>query len=171
MWRPLLLAVVTCAILPVIAGVSSGTSTTDCFRHNNTCNDCVAIKHCYFCSKTNVCWKYNPTITSFIPPESECPKADAYQGQCLFSTTVLIIAVLSAAGVLIITIGCTIYCCCCRKNKKKILKEEQRHFAEMEGRREQREQRNMERQAKRDQYRRKYGLLKNQDDAGYNRLS
>lgn len=171
MWRPLLFAVITCAILPILTGASSKSSKVNCFQHNNTCNDCVAIKDCYFCSKTNVCWRYNPSITHFIPPESECPKSDAYQGQCLFSTTVLIIAVLSGAGVLLIALGCIIYCCCCKKSKKRILKEEQRHFAEMETRREKREQRHNERQAKRDEYRKKYGLLKDHNSAGYNRLS
>ncbi|EDV22289.1 uncharacterized protein TRIADDRAFT_59390 [Trichoplax adhaerens] len=170
MWRLVGIVLLACSLLP-IQGKSTKPSKADCFPHNNTCGDCVAIKHCYYCSKTDVCWYYNPTFQHFIPPDSECPKADAFQGQCLFSTTVLIIAISSGAGVLIIAISCTIYCCCCRKNKKKYLKEEQRHLAEIESRRTRNEQRKVERQAKRDDIRRKYGLLKDEEDAGYNRLS
>ena len=143
----------------------------DCSKYNKSCNDCVNTHKCYYCGSTKRCWKYDPTIKDFIPPESQCLKNDSFIGQCFFTTLVLLIAVPSAAGVLLIALGCTIYCCCCRNNKRRIQRDQTRFQAELDRRKDASDRRKAERQAKRDDIRRKYGLFKDGDDSMYSRMA
>nr|ABA43351.1 PTTG1IP [Trichoplax sp. BZE8]ABA43352.1 PTTG1IP [Trichoplax sp. BZ264] len=143
----------------------------DCGQYNKSCNDCVNTHKCYYCGSTKRCWKYDPTIKDFIPPESQCVKNDSFIGQCLFSTLVLLIAVPSAAGVLLISLGCLIYCCCCRNNKRKVQRDQARFQAELDRRKDASDRKKAERQAKRDDIRRKYGLFKDGDDSMYTRMA
>ena len=80
--------------------------------------------------------------------------------------SILIYIIPSVCFVVLVIIGCGVYCLCCRKRKQKSCEREDR---KMQRRREEIKQRHAERRAERkmrtDAIRQKYGLLANEDDA------
>ena len=80
--------------------------------------------------------------------------------------SILIYVIPSVCFVVLVIIGCCVYCLCCRKRKQKSYEREDR---KMQRRREEIKQRHAERRAERkmrtDAIRQKYGLLANEDDA------
>ena len=80
--------------------------------------------------------------------------------------SILIYVIPSVCFVVLVIIGCGVYCLCCRKRKQKSCEREDR---KMQRRREEIKQRHAERRAERkmrtDAIRQKYGLLANEDDA------
>ena len=80
--------------------------------------------------------------------------------------SILIYVIPSVCFVVLVIIGCGVYCLCCRKRKQKSYEREDR---KMQRRREEIKQRHAERRAERkmrtDAIRQKYGLLANEDDA------
>ena len=79
---------------------------------------------------------------------------------------ILIYVIPSVSFVVLVIIGCGVYCLCCRNRKRKSYEREDR---KMQRRREEIKQRHAERRAERkvrtDAMRQKYGLLANDDDA------
>lgn len=79
---------------------------------------------------------------------------------------ILIYVIPSVSFVVLVILGCCVYCLCCRKRRQRSLDRDDR---KLQRRREEIKQRYAERRAERkmktDAIRQKYGLLSNEDDA------
>ncbi|KAA8591959.1 hypothetical protein FQN60_017333 [Etheostoma spectabile] len=81
-------------------------------------------------------------VTWLLPPASLCQLAEARWGVCWLNFEALIITLAVIGGVIIISIvACCCCCCCCKKRRS----------------------RNVERKARHDQIRKKYGLMTDPD--------
>lgn len=150
---------------------SNGTWTTvaptttpalTCPQRNSSCGDCVEDLKCFWCGADDTCRKY--PSSKIIP--RDCKDNKWYWKQCVAAGHLLIYIIPSVAFVILVIIGCCVYCLCCR-NRRQVRYE--REDKKMQRRREENQRRNAERRAERriktDAIRQKYGLLTNEDDA------
>ena len=141
-----------------------------CSKHNASCSDCTGQSECYWCSSTLKCTHY-PGWTKIIP--RDCPNKKWYYGQCRIAGSVLIILVPSLVGAFLLFLGCCIYCCCCRRCQKCKKKRHDKEDAKLKRKREEKQalhaQKRSEREVKRDEIRKKYGLRPG-GSSGYQRL-
>ncbi|XP_071479541.1 pituitary tumor-transforming gene 1 protein-interacting protein-like isoform X1 [Diadema antillarum] len=157
------------AIVLIEAATQPTTTITpeeECSRLNTSCDACVKAPKakCYYCLSTKRCSLYP---ASDILPNKECPLSEARWGTCLINFEALIISMSVIAGMILIGVPCCIYCCCCRGsgNKAKWAREDAKTERQKEERKMKHEQKKAERKAKNDEIRRKYGLLKNEEES------
>lgn len=152
---PLLLAVA----VVVLSAVPVSADQFDCSKYNSSCSDCTGNTACYWCSSTKLCLHY-PGWTKIIP--HDCPNTDWYYGQCRVAGNILIIVIPSVAGAFLVFLCCCVYCCCCRRCNKCKKKRFDKEDAKLKRKREEMQalhaQRKGERDTKRDEIRKKYGL-------------
>ncbi|XP_068693791.1 pituitary tumor-transforming gene 1 protein-interacting protein-like [Montipora foliosa] len=133
-----------------------------CERRHSSCGDCVKEMKCYWCGGDDTCKRY--PAAKVIP--RDCEGNDWFWKQCVIPGYILIYVIPSVSFVLLVVLGCCIYCLCCRNRCRKSFRKDDR---EVQRRREEIKQRYAERRAERkmktDAIRQKYGLLSNEDDA------
>lgn len=148
--------------------VSAAAEDVDCKSFNKSCSDCTGQSACYWCASNGKCTNY-PGWTKIVP--RDCPSKKWYYGQCRLSGNVLIILVPSLVGVVLVFLGCCIYCCCCRRCNKWKKKRLDKEDAKLKRKREEMQaihaQKRSEREVKRDEIRKKYGL---RPGSGYQRI-
>jgi len=148
---------------PVSAAVS-------CSSFNTSCDACTSNSHCYYCKENGHCYNY-PGWTKVLP--RKCPHKDWYYGQCKLSGYVLIILVPSLVVAFLIFLCCCIYCCCCRRYTKWRQKRHDKEEVKLKRKRDEmtalHSQRKSEREAKRDEIRKKYGIGPG-SSSGYQRM-
>ncbi|XP_072028721.1 pituitary tumor-transforming gene 1 protein-interacting protein-like isoform X1 [Amphiura filiformis] len=164
----LVVAVFMCLVLCASAPDPVTTASPDeCsnFSGAGKCDECVkALKgKCFYCKTDNKCQLY--PVKELLPTK-ECDLGAARWGTCAINFKALIISMSVIAGVLILSICCGVYCCCCRSkgNRAKWAREDAKVERQKEERKMKHEQKKQERKAKNDEIRRKYGLLKEEDD-------
>lgn len=168
--KPVVVSAFLLAILLVILTdvADSADEQFDCSKYNASCSDCTEHTPCYWCSSAKTCLHY-PGWTKIIP--HDCPKKEWFYGQCRIAGNVLIILVPSVVGTFLIFLGCCIYCCCCRRCNKWKKKRHDKEDAKMKRKREEMQalhaQRKGERDVKRDEIRKKYGL---RPSSGYQKI-
>jgi hypothetical protein len=144
----------------------------ECSHFNGSCGNCVSQPKCFWCeSPSEKCILY-PIGEVF--PNSKCALQDARWGVCWVNYQVLLIVVCVLAVVIIFTIVTCIYCCCCKINRSLTRRRDEQDEETTRRSREEREmkstERKIERQARYDEIRRKYGLKKDEGSAQYSRL-
>ncbi|XP_022079839.1 pituitary tumor-transforming gene 1 protein-interacting protein-like isoform X2 [Acanthaster planci] len=143
-----------------------------CSAHNGSCEKCVSFPgaKCFYCETTKICAKY-PAQEIF--PTKYCALSEARWGVCFLNFEALIIAMGVIGGVLLIGLVTCIYCCCCRSgsNRAKMDREELEYARKKAERQVRRGRTKAERKAKNDEIRRKYGLLKNEEEDSYTELT
>ena len=148
----------------------SAAEQVDCSKFNKSCSDCTGHSECYWCSSTQKCNRY-PGWTKIVP--RDCPSKKWYYGQCRLAGNVLIILIPSLVGVFLLFLGCCIYCCCCRRCQKCKRKRMDKEDAKLKRKREEMQaihaQKRSEREIKRDEIRKKYGLRPG-GSSGYQRI-
>jgi len=138
-----------------------------------TCEDCVKVSgaKCYFCNSNATgfggCNLY--PAKNVFPIKEQCPLSDARWGVCWVNFEALIIAMSVIAGVILISVGCTVYCCCCRSRSRDDGGSEMRWERETTERQQRHADRRAEREAKMTTIRQKYGLT--QETPSYNRMT
>ncbi|KAJ7390507.1 negative regulation of DNA damage response, signal transduction by p53 class mediator [Desmophyllum pertusum] len=150
---------------------SNGTRTTvaptsipaiTCSQRNASCGDCIQDINCFWCGADDTCKDYQAT-SNLIP---DCKGNNWYWKECFVAGHLLIYIIPSVAFVVLVIIGCCVYCLCCRNRRQKSYESGDK---KMQKRREETQRRNAERRAERriktDAIRQKYGLLTNEDDA------
>ncbi|KAM3613848.1 uncharacterized protein V6R79_005876 [Siganus canaliculatus] len=155
-------AAVVCIIL-VNQGTCQPTPTpqTSCSSYKS-CDDCVPHAKCLWCISTNNCSDY--PVAWLLPPSSLCPLAQARWGMCWMNFEALIITVAVICGIILLSITVCCCCCCCRKKRQSGPDRDEERFArKREEIRQRSEERKVERQARHDEIRRKYGLLGDRD--------
>lgn len=136
-----------------------------------SCEDCVEIRGCFFCTDDNTCYAYDYGL-GVIPKSDKCSLFDMKWSTCWFNLPALLIAL--GVVVFICLVACIVaYCWCkgkCRKRRrKKLEKEELKRVQQTEERRAISEGRSQERKKKREEIRKKYGLLPGQNP--YSKMS
>jgi len=115
---------------------------------------------CYWCGADDTCKRYSKVLPG------DCKDNKWYWKQCFAAGNILIYVIPSVSFVILLTLGCCVYCLCCRNRRQRGYEREDR---KMQRRREEIKQRHAERRAERkmrtDAIRQKYGLLANEDDA------
>ncbi|XP_071803022.1 pituitary tumor-transforming gene 1 protein-interacting protein-like isoform X4 [Asterias amurensis] len=136
-----------------------------CGAHNGSCDECVKFPgaKCFYCYTNDVCAKY-PAKEIF--PTKYCDLSQARWGVCFLNFEALIIAMGVIAGVLLLAMTICIYCCCCRSgsNRAKLERQEAVSARKKAEREAKHGQKKADRKAKNDEIRRKYGLLKDEDE-------
>ncbi|XP_068722149.1 pituitary tumor-transforming gene 1 protein-interacting protein-like [Montipora capricornis] len=146
-----------------LVDLSVGESPTGdpCMVHNKSCGECVKVDGCAFCEPTKKCMTYKLVSDTL---HNSCEGQDWKLKQCFVSGKILLIVLPVAGFVLLVILGCTIYCCCCRKKKARgASKDETKWRREREEIEVKHKQRREERQKKHDEIRKKYGLYKKGD--------
>uniref|UniRef100_A0A3P9HNU9 Pituitary tumor-transforming gene 1 protein-interacting protein-like n=1 Tax=Oryzias latipes TaxID=8090 RepID=A0A3P9HNU9_ORYLA len=160
---------VTAALVLAVALVSVGecqptpTPPVPCSTFKS-CDSCVPHAKCLWCITTKNCSDY--PVTWLLPPHSLCPLAEARWGVCWlnFEALIITLAVLGGCILIIITVCCCCCCCGCRKRRSSRLdRDEERLARRREEIRHRSEERKVERQARHDEIRRKYGLIGDAD--------
>ena len=148
----------------------SAAEEVDCANFNKSCDVCTGKTACFWCAPTEKCSNY-PGWTKIIP--RDCPEKKWYYGQCRIAGGVLIILIPSIVGVFLLFLGCCIYCCCCRRCQKCKKKRMDKEDAKLKRKREEMQaihaQKRSEREVKRDEIRKKYGLRPG-GSSGYQRI-
>ncbi|XP_032233922.2 pituitary tumor-transforming gene 1 protein-interacting protein [Nematostella vectensis] len=139
------------------------TPKLSCEERNSSCGSCTDDYECYWCEPDSTCKPYKVSISQLTP--KGCKGNKWYWKQCAVPGYVLIIVVPSLVGVILISLGCCIYCCCCRsRGRKGYEREEDRIRQRREENRQRSQERRAERKQRTDAIRQKYGLLTNTDD-------
>jgi len=134
------------------------TSAANCAQYTGkSCEECVEVSGCSYCEPTKQC-EDGSVVEKTL--EKSCEGQEWKVKQCVVSGRVLIIALSVTGFVVLVALGCFIYCCCCRRKSgsRKAEKEEaklRRERAEISQRHKERE---AERREKRDEIRKKYGI-------------
>lgn len=143
-------------------------------RSKTNCNDCVSVEgaKCYFCYSNATgmesCRLY--PAEKVFPRSEECALSQARWGVCWVNFEALIISMSVIAGVLLISVITAIYCCCCRSRKSGVVDSTSIKWERETQERERRHaDRRVEREAKMDQIRQKYGL--NRETSSYDRMA
>lgn len=143
-----------------------GTKETEdkCHKFSNqTCKDCVEQDGCAFCEKNQECWEFE-AVNSVV--HKACEGQDWKYKQCVVSGKILLIALPVAGFVVLVALGCCIYCCCCRKKKARGPgKEEAKWRRQREDIEIKHKERREERKKKHDEIRKKYGLYRKDGDS------
>ncbi|XP_054478197.1 pituitary tumor-transforming gene 1 protein-interacting protein [Anoplopoma fimbria] len=127
-----------------------------------SCDSCVPNAKCLWCITTNNCTKY--PVSWLLPPPSLCQLSQARWGVCWLNFEGLIIAMAVLGGVILISIiVCCCCCCCCKKRSSRPDRDEERYARKRDEIKQRAEERNVERKARHDQIRKKYGLMSDSD--------
>lgn len=137
--------------------------TENCAIRNLSCGECVQDADCYWCEADDTCKRY-PSLTKVIP--RDCEGNTWFWKQCVMAGFVLIYVIPGILFVVLLILGCCIYCLCCRNHCQRSRGREERKFGRKHEEIKQRyAQRRAERKMKTEAIRQKYGLLSNEDDA------
>ncbi|XP_078572301.1 pituitary tumor-transforming gene 1 protein-interacting protein-like isoform X1 [Branchiostoma floridae x Branchiostoma japonicum] len=167
------LCLAVAVFLALFCAVTAQTTTPapelDCSERNSSCDECIKNVKCYYCYQDNSCRLY--PAEKILP--RDCPLSKARWGiSCAINFEALIIAMSVVGGVILISFFCCIYCCCCRTSSKKAQEKYDKEDAKIERAREERRLKHAERRAERDaknqEIRMKYGLVK--EDNPYHRF-
>ncbi|XP_034029863.1 pituitary tumor-transforming gene 1 protein-interacting protein isoform X2 [Thalassophryne amazonica] len=128
----------------------------------STCDTCVPHAECLWCFTTNNCTHY--PVSWLLPPPSVCKWSQARWGVCWLNFEALVITLSVIGGTLLLSlIICCCCCCCCKKRRSRSDREEERYTRRRDEMRQRAEERKLERKAKNDEIRRKYGLMSDSD--------
>ncbi|CAI5678327.1 pituitary tumor-transforming gene 1 protein-interacting protein [Oreochromis niloticus] len=133
---------------------------TPCSSYKN-CDTCVPHAKCLWCFATNNCTEY--PVTWLLPPAKLCPLSQARWGVCWLNFEALIITMAVVGGIILLAIAVCCCCCCCKKRPSRFDREEERSAKRREEIRQRAEERKVERMARHDEIRRKYGLMGDTD--------
>ncbi|XP_037532406.1 pituitary tumor-transforming gene 1 protein-interacting protein [Nematolebias whitei] len=125
------------------------------------CDSCVPHAKCLWCFATNNCTEY--PVTWLLPPASLCPLSQARWGVCWLNFEALIIALAVLSGTILVSIVICCCCCCCRNHSSRPDRDEERFARRREEIKQRSEQRKVERKARHNEIRRKYGLMGDSD--------
>ncbi|XP_071324462.1 pituitary tumor-transforming gene 1 protein-interacting protein [Trachinotus anak] len=157
-------AVVLCVVSFVSLGECQTTTApppTPCSAYKN-CDTCVPHAKCLWCFATNNCTDY--PVSWLLPPPSLCQLSQARWGVCWLNFEALIIAMAVLGGTILISIvACCCCCCFCKKRQSRPDRDEERYARKREEIKQRAEERKVERKAKHDEIRRKYGLIGDAD--------
>ncbi|XP_040899408.1 pituitary tumor-transforming gene 1 protein-interacting protein [Toxotes jaculatrix] len=133
---------------------------TPCSAHKN-CDTCVPHAKCLWCFTTNNCTEY--PVSWLLPPSSVCQLSQARWGVCWLNFEALIIALAVLGGTILLSIAVCCCCCCCKKRPSGPDRDEERFARKREEIKQRSEERKVERKARHDEIRRKYGLMVDSD--------
>ncbi|XP_008300507.1 pituitary tumor-transforming gene 1 protein-interacting protein [Stegastes partitus] len=131
-----------------------------CSSYKN-CDTCVPNAKCLWCFTTNNCTEY--PVSWLLPPASVCQLSQARWGVCWLNFEALIIALAVVGGTILISIIACCCCCCCKKRRSGPDRDEERFARKREEIKQRSEERKVERKARHDEIRRKYGLMGDSD--------
>ncbi|KAM9310121.1 pituitary tumor-transforming gene 1 protein-interacting protein [Pholidichthys leucotaenia] len=127
-----------------------------------TCDTCVQHAKCLWCLTTNNCSDY--PVNWLLPPASICKLSQARWGVCWLNFEALIISMAVLVGSIILGITvCCCCCCCCKRRSSSVDRDEENYARRREEIRQRSEERKVERKARHDEIRRKYGLIGDSD--------
>lgn len=133
-------------------------AAANCSRYSGmSCKECVEQSGCFYCKPTKLC-EAGDLVKSTL--QKSCEGQEWMTEQCLVTGKILLIALPVAGFVLLVTIGCCIYCCCCRKTRARggTDKDEVKSHRKRKKIADKHKEREKERQEKRDEIRKKYGI-------------
>ncbi|GLD48623.1 pituitary tumor-transforming gene 1 protein-interacting protein-like protein [Lates japonicus] len=133
---------------------------TPCSAYKN-CDTCVPHAKCLWCLTTNNCTDY--PVSWLLPPASVCHLSQARWGVCWLNFEALIIALGVLGGTILISITICCCCCCCKKRQSGPDRDEERFARRREEIKQRAEERKVERKARHDEIRKKYGLIGDSD--------
>ncbi|XP_037310615.1 pituitary tumor-transforming gene 1 protein-interacting protein isoform X1 [Pungitius pungitius] len=135
---------------------------TPCSSYKS-CDQCAPNTKCLWCFTTNNCTDY--PVSWLLPPPSLCPLSQARWGMCWlnFEGLIIALAVLGGTALVSIVVCCCCCCCCCKKRSVRPDRDEERLVQRREENKQRTEERNVERKARHDQIRKKYGLMSDSD--------
>ncbi|XP_008322289.1 pituitary tumor-transforming gene 1 protein-interacting protein [Cynoglossus semilaevis] len=126
------------------------------------CDSCAPHAKCLWCFATNNCTDY--PVSWLLPPPSLCPLAEARWGMCWLNFEALIITLGVIGGVILLSIVvCCCYCCYCKKSRHRFDREDEAYNRRKEEIKQRSDERKVERKARHDEIRRKYGLIGDSD--------
>ncbi|XP_023127383.1 pituitary tumor-transforming gene 1 protein-interacting protein [Amphiprion ocellaris] len=167
MRHPLTASAAFAAVLLCVSFVSQGEcqATTpppsaSCSTYK-TCDTCVPNAKCLWCFTTNNCTEY--PVSWLLPPASVCQLSQARWGVCWLNFEALIITLAVVGGAILISIIACCCCCCCKKRRSGHDRDEERFARRREEIKQRSEERKVERKARHDEIRRKYGLMGDSD--------
>lgn len=122
-----------------------------------SCKDCIENSGCSYCEPTKKCEEGSIVEKTL---QKSCEGQDWKVEQCMVSGRVLLIALPVTGFVVLVALGCFIYCCCCRRKRgsSNSDKEEAKIRRERKAISERHKEREAERREKRDEIRKKYGI-------------
>ncbi|XP_041844449.1 pituitary tumor-transforming gene 1 protein-interacting protein [Melanotaenia boesemani] len=127
-----------------------------------TCDSCVPHAKCLWCLTTNNCTEY--PVSWLLPPASLCQLSQARWGVCWLNFEALIITLAVVGGVILISIAvCCCCCCCCKRRPSRPDRDDESFARRREEIKQRAEDRKVERKARHDEIRRKYGLIGDAD--------
>ncbi|XP_017291612.1 pituitary tumor-transforming gene 1 protein-interacting protein [Kryptolebias marmoratus] len=126
-----------------------------------SCESCVPHAKCLWCFATNNCTDY--PVTWLLPPASLCPLAQARWGVCWLNFEALIIALAVLGGTILVSIMICCCCCCCKSRSSRPDRDDETFARRREEIKQRSEQRKVDRKARHDEIRRKYGLIGDSD--------
>ncbi|XP_041963538.1 pituitary tumor-transforming gene 1 protein-interacting protein isoform X1 [Alosa pseudoharengus] len=159
--------VVICAVVQQGTCVTpSPTSPTPVQKPCNvrtSCEDCLANVTCLWCMTNNTCSHY--PVSSIIPPSSVCSLSQARWGVCWVNFEALIITMAVVVGTILLSVMVCCCCCyCCRKSSSGSPdRDEERLARRREEARQRSDDRRVDRKARHDEIRKKYGLVPDAD--------
>ncbi|XP_037641070.1 pituitary tumor-transforming gene 1 protein-interacting protein [Sebastes umbrosus] len=134
---------------------------TPCSAYRN-CDTCVPHAQCLWCFSNNNCTDY--PVSWLLPPASVCQLSKARWGVCWLNFEALIIVLGVLGGTVLISfIVCCCCCCCCKKRRSRPDRDDERFVRRREEIKQRADERNVERKARHDQIRKKYGLMTDSD--------
>ncbi|XP_032802429.1 pituitary tumor-transforming gene 1 protein-interacting protein-like [Petromyzon marinus] len=155
-------ALLVVAVLPASADLCNTMS-------GKSCEECLKNVSCLWCFSNNSCLDY--PVKTILPSSSVCALSKARWGVCWVNFEALIITMSVVAGVLLLAMCICCYCCCCRESKssKRARQlEKEKATREKADRVVRIEERKVERKARNDEIRKKYGLYT--EDNAYTRF-
>ncbi|XP_035020059.1 pituitary tumor-transforming gene 1 protein-interacting protein [Hippoglossus stenolepis] len=140
------------------------TPTTACSVYKN-CDTCVPHARCLWCFSTNNCSEY--PVRWLLPPATVCPLSQARWGMCWLNFEALIITMAVLGGIILIGIMvCCCWCCrccCCKKRGSRPDRDEEILTRRREEIKNRAEERKVDKKARHDEIRKKYGLMGDSD--------
>ncbi|XP_028282057.1 pituitary tumor-transforming gene 1 protein-interacting protein [Parambassis ranga] len=133
---------------------------TPCSAFKN-CDNCVPHAKCLWCFASNNCTDY--PVTWLLPPASLCPLSQARWGVCWMNFEALIITLAVLGGTILLSITVCCCCCCCRSRSSRPDRDEERFARRREEIKQRAEERKVDKKARHDEIRRKYGLIGDSD--------
>lgn len=92
-----------------------------------------------------------------------CPLSQARWGLCWLNFEALIIALAVLGGSILISIAVCCCCCCCKKRPRGLDRDDERFTRKREEIKQRSEERKVDRKARHDEIRKKYGLMSDSD--------
>ncbi|XP_071381219.1 pituitary tumor-transforming gene 1 protein-interacting protein [Centroberyx affinis] len=131
------------------------------------CDSCVKHAKCLWCFTNNSCTDY--PVSWLLPPASVCKLSQARWGVCWVNFEALIIGMGVVGGTILISV--IVCCCCCCRSCRRCCwsrpsgpdRDEERLSRKREDTRQRSEERKVERKARHDEIRKKYGLITDSD--------